>query len=151
MNFRKAVPKIKEETADFLKQVKNTMNSSKRVPSFVNRGKISATLDSLVDKIQHEKDSQKVREYQAWANLIEESISGNKCIVCLQEFSFASGATAINVLLCPNCNYAAHKDHFNTWMQHKNVCPICKTEINMVDLRSGLLTLKEAEIVFTSK
>ncbi len=125
------------------------MNSSEKVPSFVNRAKISTTLDSLIDKIQQENDSQKVREYQAWANLIEESISGNKCIVCLQEFSFTN-VTSINVLLCPNCNYAAHRDHFTTWLQHKNVCPICKAEINRPDLSSGLLTLNEDEIVFTS-
>ncbi len=142
------IPEAKKQFSSFLSTLSSKTESAK-LPNFIKKDKIVSVLNDLREKIGTETDSEKVEEYTSWANLIEKSISGESCIVCLQPFN-VKPSERLDVRLCPSCHYAAHTDHFVTWLKNKPVCPICKAEITENDLISGYLELKDEELVFTA-
>ena len=87
-------------------------------------------------------------EISEWVKKVEEAISGNKCIICLQEFKVEENRR-LNVILCPFCNYAGHPNHFITWLDSKKNCPMCRSQLTKDSLLKGYLSTKEDKLVFT--
>ncbi len=139
--------KVREFSADVLSDIKKYVEESKEVPSFVNRNKVSIALGDLIRNIEVEKDENKRGELMAQATRIEQALSGEKCIICLQNFEFKEN---VPVSLCPNCNYAGHRDHFSSWIRQRPTCPICKADLTSSPLILGHLIQKDDTLLFTS-
>ncbi|MHA1302768.1 MAG: hypothetical protein ACTSQE_01135 [Candidatus Heimdallarchaeaceae archaeon] len=142
------IPEAGAQFSNFLADLTQRTQKAK-LPSFVKKDKVVGILQDLQQKLDVETDKKKVQEYTTWANIIEQSISGENCIVCLQPFDL-SNKQPLEVMLCPSCHYAAHTDHFLTWVRNRPLCPICKTEVTDKDLVPGHLSLKDNELVFSS-
>ena len=87
-------------------------------------------------------------ELNQWAEKVEKAISGNKCIICLQEFKVDT-KDQVKVILCPFCNYAGHPNHFITWLDERNACPMCRSALSKNNLLRGVLEIKDEQLVFT--
>jgi len=118
--------------------------------SYVNREKILNTIKQFKLSTTDEYNEQEKEEIREWAKFVEEAISGNKCIICLQEFELKE-QEKLAVILCPNCNYAGHPKHFEDWLVEKSSCPMCRSDLNTESLVKGYLSLKEKQLVFSSK
>ncbi len=116
--------------------------------SYVNKQRVLNILNQFQNKDQTEI-VQEASEISEWATYVEEAISGEKCIICLQDFK-ANDQERTKVILCPNCNYAGHVKHFIDWLDKKKSCPMCRSELDKEKLLRGFLTKKDEKLVFTS-
>ncbi len=117
--------------------------------SYVNKDKVANALSTFKGKINVKTNEKKVNEIQEWAKFVDEAISGDKCIICLQPFEIEK-EEKIDVILCPNCSYAGHPDHFVTWLKKKSSCPMCREKLSKATLEHGFLENKNNELVFSS-
>lgn len=115
----------------------------------MNKDKVANALNKFKGKINVKTNENKVSEIQEWAKFVDEAISGDKCIICLQPFEIEKGEK-IDVILCPNCSYAGHPDHFVTWLKKKSSCPMCREKLSKTTLEHGFLENKNNELVFSS-
>ena len=116
--------------------------------SFVNKQRILNLLNQFQDKDKTEI-VQEAPEISEWVTYVEEAISGEKCIICLQDFKIYEQEET-KVILCPECNYAGHVKHFIDWLDKKKSCPMCRSELEKSKLLRGYLTIRDEKIVFTS-
>ena len=110
---------------------------------------IKASYAESAPKIKEKvaEDRNQAKDLEDWVQLIEKTISGDKCIICLQDFNI-DNEKQVEVDLCPNCNYAGHSNHFHLWLEQKSSCPICRVELKDENLLKGNLIRKNDEIVF---
>lgn len=117
--------------------------------SYVNKERIVNTIRQFKVTSTDEYNEEEKEEIREWAKFVEEAISGNKCIICLQEFDLKE-KEKLAVILCPNCNYAGHPKHFEDWLSEKSACPMCRSELDKKSLVKGYLSIKEEQLVFSS-
>ncbi len=167
--------RIREETIDYIKEPLSTKiekrfqrtletfrrgfysllsNLEQRVEnstsiSYVNKEKIVNTIRQFKVTSTDEYNEEEKEEIREWAKFVEEAISGNKCIICLQEFDMKD-KEKLAVILCPNCSYAGHPKHFEDWLTEKSSCPMCRSELDKKSLVKGFLSIKEKQLVFSS-
>ncbi|UJG43534.1 MAG: zinc-ribbon domain-containing protein [Candidatus Heimdallarchaeum endolithica] len=146
--IEKRIPTLRKQALEILERLSSKAKQAS-FPGFVDRSKVITILNDLKSKLDAETDQSKIREYSEWANLIEQTISGENCIICYQPFDIHDGEH-LDVSLCPSCHYAAHNNHFEAWLDKKAICPICKASISKNQLVKGYIQLKEGELVFTS-
>ena len=146
-SFQKSVSSFKQQASKFLANLEQKVDNSKSL-SFVNKQRITNLLNQFQDKNQIEL-AEKTAEISEWATLVEEAISGEKCIICLQDFKI-DNQIETKVILCPECNYAGHVKHFIDWLDKKNSCPMCKSELDKSKLLRGFLTIRDDKMVFSS-
>ncbi|MBY9000585.1 MAG: hypothetical protein KGD64_06710 [Candidatus Heimdallarchaeota archaeon] len=146
--IQKSLKSIKKQVSSFLQKAEEKVEQSESI-SFVNKEKVLNVLHQLQQKTPKETDGEEAKELSNWAKKVEEAISGEKCIICLQDFDLRD-KKKLGVILCPNCNYAGHPKHFEDWLKEKESCPLCRSELKKKDLVRGILTYKEEELVFTS-
>ncbi|MHA1116379.1 MAG: zinc-ribbon domain-containing protein [Candidatus Heimdallarchaeum aukensis] len=146
--IEKRIPTIRKQALEILDRLSSKAKQAS-LPDFVDRTKVISILNDLKAKLDTETDQSKIQEYSEWANLIEQTISGENCIICYQPFDIHKDGH-LDVSLCPSCHYAAHVNHFEAWLDKKAVCPICKASISKNQLVRGYIQHKEGEIVFTS-
>ncbi len=146
-SYAESAPKIKEKVAEIISKFDKNINSVNWLPSFVNKQKIQNILQNLQKKVEVEEDRNQAKDLEDWVQLIEKTISGDKCIICLQDFNI-DNEKQVEVDLCPNCNYAGHSNHFHLWLEQKSSCPICRVELKDENLLKGNLIRKNDEIVF---
>ena len=146
-SYAESAPKIKDKVAEIISKVEKNIESAKWIPQFVNKQKIQNILQNLQKKVEVEEDRDQAKDLEDWVQQIEKTISGDKCIICLQEFNI-DDEKQVEVDLCPNCNYAGHPNHFHLWLEQKSSCPICRAELKDENLLKGNLTRINNEIVF---
>ncbi len=146
--LQKSFKAIKKQVTIFLEKAEEKIENSESI-SFVNKGKILNVLHQIQQKDPKETNKEEAKELSSWARKVEEAISGEKCIICLQKFDFKD-KEKLGVILCPHCNYAGHPKHFEDWLKEKETCPLCRTELQRSNLVRGSLTYKGEELVFTS-
>ncbi len=144
--FQNSLSRIKKQISNFIFSLETKVGTSESL-SFVNKQRILNILKQLQVQDQRQTEEEK-EELSLWAEKVEEAISGNKCIICLQEFVVNEGEK-LNVILCPSCNYAGHPNHFITWLDTKSNCPMCRGELTKKSLLRGFLELKEEQLIFT--
>lgn len=113
-----------------------------------NKQVVISALSSLKSKIEPE-DEQRIQEVEEWTQNISEAISGEKCIICLQPFNFEKNEK-IDVLLCPECKYAGHPEHFKTWLNERSSCPMCRTDLEKEKIIEGFLVSEGDELIFSN-
>jgi hypothetical protein len=147
MSIQKSLNGLKLQTSKFLTKLEQKVDSSQSM-SFVNKQRILNLLDQIQgrDRIEIKQEAPEISE---WVTYVEEAISGEKCIICLQDFE-TSAETKTRVILCPECNYAGHVKHFLDWLDKKKSCPMCRSELHREKLLRGFLSVKGKNIVFTS-
>ncbi|MCE7740864.1 MAG: hypothetical protein GOP50_00270 [Candidatus Heimdallarchaeota archaeon] len=143
--FQKSLKKMKKQVSTFVSGLNTKVENSESL-SFVNKQRILGILNQLQIQDQRELSEDK-EELAIWVEKVEEAISGDKCIICLQEFEVKENEE-LNVILCPSCNYAGHPNHFITWLDTKNNCPMCRSELTKKSLLRGHLTIKEEQLTF---
>lgn len=145
--IQKSVKGFKNQVNMFLSNLQNNVNNSQSL-SFVNKQKIINVLQQLQGKggIETHESSAGISE---WAKSIEEAISGDKCIICLQKFELKEDEK-LEVSVCPSCNYAGHPKHFDTWLEKKASCPMCREEVTKKTVIHGILSLKGEDLVFSN-
>ncbi|MCK4895505.1 MAG: hypothetical protein KAS47_01750 [Candidatus Heimdallarchaeota archaeon] len=146
--LQKSFKAIKKQVTIFLEKAEEKIENSESI-SFVNKEKILNVLHQVQQKDPKKTNKEEARELSSWARKVEEAISGEKCIICLQQFNFKD-KEKLGVILCPHCNYAGHPKHFEDWLKEKETCPLCRSELKLSSLVRGTLTYKEEELVFTS-
>ncbi|MHA1552759.1 MAG: RING finger domain-containing protein [Candidatus Heimdallarchaeaceae archaeon] len=146
-SFQKTVSSFKQQAAKLLANLEQKVDNSTSL-SFVNKQRISNLFNQFQDKDQIEI-AEATPEISEWATLVEEAISGEKCIICLQEFKI-DDQIETKVILCPECNYAGHVKHFIDWLDKKKTCPMCRSELDKSKLLRGFLTTKDGKMVFSS-
>ena len=146
--LQKSFQAIKKQVAIFLEKAEKKVEKSESI-SFVNKAKILNVLHQVQQKDPKETNKEEAKELSSWARKVEEAISGEKCIICLQEFDFKD-KEKLGVILCPHCNYAGHPKHFEDWLKEKETCPLCRSELKRSNLVRGTITYKKEELVFTS-
>ncbi|MHA1483421.1 MAG: RING finger domain-containing protein [Candidatus Heimdallarchaeaceae archaeon] len=146
--LQKSFKAIRKQVSIFLEKAEEKVEKSESI-SFVNKEKILNVLHQVQQKDPNESNKEEVRELSSWARKVEEAISGEKCIICLQKFD-VKNKEKLGVILCPNCNYAGHPKHFEDWLKEKETCPLCRSELKRSNLVRGTLTYKGEELVFTS-
>ncbi|MHA1199748.1 MAG: RING finger domain-containing protein [Candidatus Heimdallarchaeaceae archaeon] len=143
--FQKSLKRIKKQVSTFVSSLEKKVESSDSF-SYVNKQRILNLLNQLQVQDKKELEGDK-EELSTWAEKVEEAISGDKCIICLQEFKVKEDEK-VKVTLCPSCNYAGHPNHFTTWLDTKNTCPMCRGELTKKSLLRGSLTMKEEQMMF---
>lgn len=146
-SYIESAPKIKEKLAEIISKFDKDIKSVNWLPSFVNKQKIQNILQNLQKKVELEEDGDQAKELEDWVQHIEKTISGDKCIICLQMFNI-DDEKPVEVDLCPNCNYAGHSNHFLLWLEQKSSCPICRIDLKDEKLLKGNLIRKNDEIIF---
>ena len=167
--------RIREETVDYIKEPFSTKiekrfhrtletfrrgfysllsNLEQRIEnstsiSYVNKEKIVNTIRQFKVASTDEYNEEEKEEIREWAKFVEKAISGNKCIICLQEFNLKD-KEKLAVILCPNCSYAGHPKHFKDWLSEKSSCPMCRSELDKKSLVKGFLSIKEKQLVFST-
>jgi uncharacterized protein (DUF2225 family) len=139
--LQKTIKEFRVQFSSFLKNLEEQVNKSSSL-SFVDKDKVANAIQKFRTKIS-------IKEIQEWAKHVDEAISGDKFIICLQKFDF-SEEEKIEVILCPNCSYAGHSNHFETWLEKKASCPMCRGKINKKSLVKGSIISKDDEIVFSN-
>ena len=145
---QKSLQAIRKQVNIFLQKAEKKVQDSDSI-SFVNKEKILNVLHQIQQKDSKSTNKENASELTSWAKKVEEAISGNKCIVCLQEFDLFDKEN-LDVLLCPNCSYAGHPKHFQDWLKEKETCPMCRSELQKDSLIKGILEIKNEELVFSS-
>jgi len=145
--IQKSVKGFKNQVNIFLSNLQDNVNSSQSL-SYVNKQKIMNVLQQLQGKNGNETQESSA-EISEWAKSIEEAISGDKCIICLQEFDLKE-EDKLEVSVCPHCNYAGHPKHFDTWLEKRTSCPMCREEVTKKTVVHGILSLKGEDLVFST-
>ena len=145
--IQKSMKGFKNQVNIFLSNLQENVAHSQSL-SYVNKQKIMNVLQQLqgTDNIQTQESSEEISE---WAKSIEEAISGDKCIICLQKFDLKEDEK-LEVSVCPSCNYAGHPKHFDTWLEKRTSCPMCREEVTKKTVVHGILSLKGEELVFSN-
>ena len=144
--WQKSLKKIKRQVSTFIGSLEKKVENSNSF-SYVNKQRILNLLNQL--QFQEQNDiKEDANELSDWVKKVEEAISGDKCIICLQKFEII-GEEKLSVALCPSCNYAGHPNHFRTWLETKNSCPMCKSELSKSNLLYGYLNVKDEQMIFT--
>lgn len=145
VGIQKTLEKVKNQVSSWVINLEKKIEDSDTI-NYANKQGLLNILNQLqfVDRSELEQQGEDLTE---WADKIEQAISGEKCIICLQEFKIKeSGKLA--VVLCPSCKYAGHPNHFFTWLETKNTCPMCRTKLTKNNLVKGYLELKENQLIF---
>ncbi len=145
-SLQKSMKGFKGQVNVFLSNLQKSVHNSESL-SYVNKQKVVNVLDQLQGKKESESQPSS-EEFSEWAKSVEEAISGDKCIICLQKFELKN-KEKIEVSVCPNCNYAGHPKHYDTWLEKKSTCPMCRTEITKKTVVHGILSLKGDDLVFS--
>ena len=145
--IQKSVKGFRNQLNFFLANLQENVNNSQSL-SFVNKQKIVNVLHQLQgsETIETQQNSKEISE---WAKSVEEAISGDKCIICLQKFNLKEDEK-LEVNVCPHCNYAGHPKHFDTWLDTRTSCPMCREEVTKKTVVHGILSLKGEELVFSN-
>jgi len=146
-SIQKSLIGLKLQTSKFLSKLEQKVENSQSM-SFVNKQRVLNLLNQFQGKDKTEI-AEEAPEISEWAAYVEEAISGDKCIICLQDFR-SDEQKETKVILCPECNYAGHVKHFLDWLDKKKLCPMCRSELDKKRLLRGILTAKEEKLVFTS-
>lgn len=146
-SYAESAPKIKEKMTEIISHLDKNIKTADWIPQFVNKQKIQNILQNLQKKVKLEKDRNQAKNLEDWVQHIEKAISGDKCIICLQEFN-VDDEKQVEVDLCPNCNYAGHSNHFHLWLEQRSSCPICRAELKDENMLKGNLIRKNDEIFF---
>ncbi len=146
--FQRTLETFRRGFSSFLSNLEQRIQNSASI-SYVNKEKIVSTIRQFRVDSTEEYDEQEKEEIREWAKFVEEAISGNKCIICLQEFDLKE-KDKLAVILCPNCSYAGHPKHFEDWLTEKSSCPMCRSELDKGSLVKGYLSYKEKQLVFSS-
>lgn len=142
-------PTIQKHLLNAINSIEKNIQSGS-FPRFIDQQKVQQILNNLRTNISSEQDQATLKEYKSYADFVSKAISGDKCIVCLQEFKIEENER-IEVALCPNCSFAAHRDHFFTWLNERSMCPMCRTEINKQNLIIGYLIKDNEQLIFSGK
>jgi hypothetical protein len=146
--LQKTITNFRKQFTSFLGNLEEQVQNTNSL-SYVNKEKVANALNNFKGKISVKTNEKKVTEIQEWAKYVDEAISGDKCIICLQPFEIEKGEK-VDVILCPNCNYAGHPEHFVTWLKKKSSCPMCREKLSKSTLEHGFLENKNNELVFSS-
>ena len=145
--IQKSVKGVRNQLNIFLSNLQENVTQSQSL-SFVNKQKIVNVLQQLQgsESTETQPSSEEISE---WAKSVEEAISGDKCIICLQKFELKEGEK-LEVNVCPSCNYAGHPKHFDTWLETRSSCPMCREEVTKKTVIHAILSLKGEELVFSN-
>ncbi|NPD89229.1 MAG: hypothetical protein HGN29_10935 [Asgard group archaeon] len=146
--LQRTIKNFRKQFTSFLGNLEEQVQNSNSL-SYVNKDKVANALNKFKGKISVKTNESKVNEIQEWAKFVDEAISGDKCIICLQPFEIEK-KEKIDVILCPNCSYAGHPDHFIKWLKKKSSCPMCREKLSKSTLEHGFLENKNNELVFSS-
>ena len=145
VRFRNSLQRIKKQVANFISGLETKIEDSETL-SFVNKQRILNILNQIQFQDQKEMGVTE-EELTSWAENVEAAISGDKCIICLQEFDVKDNEQ-FKVILCPSCNYAGHPNHFLTWLDTKNTCPMCRGNLTKKNLVRGYLEWRDEQLIF---
>ena len=143
--FKQSIFKIKQQVSKFISNLESKVEDSASI-SFVNKQRILNLLNQVQFQDQREFDKDN-KELFSWVEKVEKAISGEKCIICLQDFVVKEGEK-LNVILCPSCNYAGHPNHFIAWLDTRKNCPMCRSNLSKENLLRGYLELKNNQLIF---
>ncbi len=148
LDLQKSIGKLKKQAISFISNLETKVENSTSL-SYVNKQRVLNILNQFQYKEKGELEGDP-EELSEWVKKVEEAISGEKCIICLQEFVIKE-KEQLNVILCPHCNYAGHPNHFITWLDTRKKCPMCRSDLDKDSLLRGYLSEKDEKLVFTSE
>ncbi|MHA1687515.1 MAG: hypothetical protein ACTSYD_14120 [Candidatus Heimdallarchaeaceae archaeon] len=144
--IEQSIPSLRDQLVSVISNLEGSLQQS-TLPAFLDKEKIARVLQKLRDNIAIEQSSSTLKEYNTYTSFVKKVISGDKCIVCLQPFNLQPNEKT-SVALCPNCSFAAHQEHFVTWLQERNICPMCRAEIKLQNLIIGHLVNAGDDLIF---
>ena len=144
--IERSIPGLQEQLVNAISNLERSLQDS-TLPTFLDKTKIERVLQKLKSNIASEQSSATLEEYNTYTSFVKKAISGDKCIVCLQPFNLQVNEST-DVALCPNCSFAAHREHFVTWLQERNICPMCRAEIKLQNLIIGRLVNSGDDLIF---
>jgi len=142
------IPMLSVKIQQVLRQLEDKIIHTS-TPNFVNKNKVLAVLREIRGNLKSNYSKEAENEARLYSSYVEQTISGDRCIICLKTFDTKDGKK-ISVYACPNCHYAGHRDHFMAWLEEKKICPLCRAEISQKDLIKGYIIEKDSKLILVS-
>ncbi len=103
-----------------------------RTLNYRQKETLTNAIRRIQERIATSTNQEELTEAQEWLDLLPERLDQEKCFVCFKKLS---PDDANNLAVCPYCEHGGHYDHFVSWLTQKNICPLCRNNLTVRQLK----------------
>ncbi|MFV2015120.1 MAG: hypothetical protein ACC656_06820 [Candidatus Heimdallarchaeota archaeon] len=135
------IEKTKHFTVKKLDSWKNNIQDQSKYQNLSHdqRTFLAQKLASLRNSISSKEEGNNnisVEDAQEFVDISDEllkQIKEDKCLICYKPLQKTYEKNT-QLVVCPHCGHGGHKNHIYSWFEEKELCPYCKTRVNIQEV-----------------